>query len=104
MALSDLQKYQMLNTVVPYFNKTMYPYNKITADKIVETQKEITLTYQHQNMFFPSPQIKSENDKKKKGGFVVKQSIVTGHRPVKQSIVAGHRPVKKITVLLYDIF
>lgn len=81
MALSDLQKYQMLNSVIPYFNKTLYPYNKITDDKIIETQKEITLVYQHENMFFP--EILYQN-KTKKGG-------------------STHRPVKKITVLLYDI-
>ena len=79
MALSDLQKYQMLNSVIPYFNKTLYPYNKITDDKIIETQKEITLVYQHDNMFFPE---NTNRGKEKKGGSTL----------------------KKITVLLYDIF
>lgn len=104
MALSDLQKYEMLNTVIPYFNKTLYPYNKISSDKIIETQKEITLTYQHQGIFFPSHS--DMGNKKKKGGLIghspVKQSIVAGRNPAKS--IAGHSPVKKITVLLYDVF
>lgn len=57
-----LQKYKILNTAIPYFAITKYPYDTVTADKITLTQKEIDLTYINDDKFFVT-----ESDKRKGG-------------------------------------
>ena len=64
MALNNIQKYEVLNTVLPFFHTTRYPYNTISHNKIIETQKEIELVYQHEDAFFSKKPIKPN----KKGG------------------------------------
>ena len=60
-----LWKYKILNTIVPYFEETRYPYDTLTEDKITFTQKEIELTYIKDDKFF----VTSDQSKHKKGGF-----------------------------------
>lgn len=67
MATNNIQKYEILNTILPYFKVTKYPYDHITDDKIIETQKEIDLVYQYNDNFF--------TDMPKKGGSYKKISI-----------------------------
>lgn len=74
---SNLRKYEILNLVTPYFNATLYPYNILTDDKIIETRKEITLIYQHRDAFF----ITKDRGKRRPGG-----------------------DDQKITIFLYDVY
>lgn len=78
MDLSNLEKYNLLNTIKPYFELTLFPYNKISSKKIVETQKEIELVYQHDDVFFD-----------------INRKSTTGGTP---------GITKKISVWLYDDF
>ncbi len=75
--LSNLEKYELLNSIIPYFNQTEYPYNKLTKDKIIETQQEIELVYQHNDLFFASDRPKQPRQ--------------------------GGGETKKISVLFYDL-
>ncbi len=91
MNLSNLEKYNLLNTIKPYFESTLFPYNKISSKKIVETQKEIELVYQHNNMFFDTNRNKTTES-------------TTGGIGITNNKVALSKIVKKISVWLYESF
>lgn len=60
--LTPLIKYQILNEIHPCFQKTAYPYNYWSLEKIIETKKKIKLVWSKDKKFLTIP------SKEKKGG------------------------------------
>ena len=66
-----LEIYNTLNKIKPKYNKTKFPYNYWTPEKITETHKSIKIHLSSDKKFFKSdkPKLKSYN-KKKYGGSI----------------------------------
>ena len=70
MSLSRFEKYEILNRIQPYFEKSKYPYNRITFKKVKFTQKEIDLYLNNDNFFT------TEKNKNNTGGNELSKIIV----------------------------
>ena len=62
-----LDGYKILNTIVPKYFQTKYPYNMFDADKLTFTQNKIELLAKIEDVAKSGKSVKSAKDKSAKG-------------------------------------
>ncbi len=69
-----MEEYNILNAIKPKFLRTKYPYNFVNPEKIILTQKKITIMAKE----LSSKQSNSNSDKSKLGGSTPSQITFYG--------------------------
>jgi hypothetical protein len=65
--MDKIDEYEILNAVKPLYLRTQYPYNLVSNNQIVFTQKKITIMAKNTNTTTPV---------KKKGGYDANHQII----------------------------
>jgi hypothetical protein len=66
--LQQLESYNILNTIVPKYLKNYYPYTDMTPEKILFTQKKISLLVKKYDKYDKSGKYDKSKNKVKGGG------------------------------------
>lgn len=65
-----MEEYNILNTIKPKFLRTRYPYNLVSPEKIILTQKKITIMAKELSSNSKSNSKESNSNKGKFGGSI----------------------------------